>query len=206
MPRNVYRSWHFFIDILLYICINTLFCILLGEVQIVHFFRKGLPVKLLIPIVFAVLTGLFWGFYGPALANARAGLSSPFKPYLMIGFAYLVWGIIGGFGGMHYKGDTFVFTGAGVSWGFIAGSLGAFGALTLTLAMFTGGGSAPHIIMPTVFGTAVTIAAIVGAVQQKETPPLMMFGIAVILIGVVITASSTPHAHPPAKPATTATT
>ena len=40
-----------------------------------------------LPIVFAVLTALFWGMYGPALGQARAGLGSPFKPYVAIGVA-----------------------------------------------------------------------------------------------------------------------
>ncbi len=37
------------------------------------------------PILFALLTGLFWGLYGPALAQARSALASPFKPYFAIG-------------------------------------------------------------------------------------------------------------------------
>ena len=92
-------------------------------------------------LLFALLTGLFWGFYGPALALSRAGLQSPFKPYVMIGAAYLVIAIIGGLVGMKWKCDEFSFSGIGAKWGFIAGSLGALGALWLTIAMVTGGGA-----------------------------------------------------------------
>ena len=56
-------------------------------------------------------------------------------------------------------GDAFSFTGQGITWGFVAGSMGAFGALTLTLAMFTGGTAMPQIVMPIVFGSAVTVSA-----------------------------------------------
>ncbi len=151
------------------------------------------------PILFALLTGLCWGAYGPALAVSRTGLSSPFKPYVMIGIAYVVWGVLGGLLGMYYKGDSFNFTGSGVTWGFIAGSLGAFGALALTLAMFTGGGAMPQIVMPIVFGSAVTVAALFGAAQQRELSPGLILGILVIAIGIVLTASNTPHAHPAKK-------
>ena len=95
--------------------------------------------KTLLPIVFALSTGFFWGTYGPVLAQARAYEKSPFKPYVMIGVAYLIWGIIGGVVGMISKGDSFSFSKEGTYWGFAAGSLGAWGALTLTLAMYTGG-------------------------------------------------------------------
>lgn len=98
--------------------------------------------KLLLPIIFAVMTGLFWGTYGPAVGLAREALpgdKSPFKPYLMIGLAYLVWGVIGGAVAMRATGATFTYNGGQATWGFIAGSLGAFGALSLTIAMFSGG-------------------------------------------------------------------
>src|SRR4051794_26882112 len=117
------------------------------------------------PVIFALLTGLFWGTYGPALGKARIGFAgNPFRPYLMIGIAYLIWGILGGLIGMRFtqiKGEPFFhnFKIDGITWGFVAGTLGAWGALTLTLAMFTGGGAMPQIVMPIVFGTAVSVSA-----------------------------------------------
>ena len=160
-----------------------------------------------LPIVFAVLTALFWGMYGPALGQARAGLGSPFKPYVAIGVAYLVWGAVGGLGGMAFKGDTFVFSGAGTLWGFIAGSLGAFGALTLTFAMFTGGTAMPQVVMPIVFGGAVTVSAIVSVAStygKTNISPMLWVGIVGMFVCIVIVAYNTPHAapHKPAPPAT----
>lgn len=160
--------------------------------------------KAMLPIIFAVLTGLFWGTYGPALAPARAAEKSPFKPYVMIGVAYLVWGIAGGLIGMWVKGDKFAFTGDGIKWGFIAGSLGAFGALALTLAMYTGGLAMPQIVMPIVFGTAVSVTAIVTAMTGKDTPnPMLYVGIVGVFLSILIVAYYTPHQHPPSpgKPA-----
>ena len=112
------------------------------------------------PIVFALLTAACFGLYGHALAEARAGLQSAFKPYFAIGLAYLVWATVGGSIGMRLNGDEMSFGGAGLTWGFITGTLGAWGALTLTLAMFTGGTAMPHIVMPIVFGGAAIMAGL----------------------------------------------
>lgn len=155
-----------------------------------------------LPIVFAVLTAIFWGTYGPVLAESRAFLKSPFKPYVAIGIAYLVWGIGGGVIGMLYKKDSFSFTGPGALWGLAAGTLGAWGALTLTLAMFSGG--KPYVVMPIVFGGAVTVSALVSVWKESEhttVNPLLWVGIAGIVICAAMVAFFTPHAAPPsAKP------
>lgn len=149
------------------------------------------------PVLFALLTAAFWGLYGPALAQARSELLSPFKPYFAIGVAYLVWGMIGGAIGMRLNGDAFTFSGQGMTWGFAAGTLGAFGALTLTLAMFTGGTAMPQIVMPIVFGGAVTVSAIWALRSATEVSPWLWVGIVVVAIGIVIVAYNTPHAAPP---------
>jgi len=152
------------------------------------------------PILFAILTGLCWGLYGPVLGQSRSALLSPFKPYVAIGVAYLIWGILGGLIGMWFKGDSFVFTGAGSVWGLAAGTLGAWGALTLTLAMFTGGGAIPHVVMPIVFGGAVTVSALVSVWSARghgETSPWLWVGIVGIALSIVLVASNTPHAAPP---------
>lgn len=156
------------------------------------------------PIIFGLLTALFWGLYGPVLADSRGDLKSPFKPYLLIGLAYLLWGVIGGAVGMWQKGDNFSFPPGGTTLGFIAGSLGAFGALTLTLAMYNGG--KPYIVMPIVFGGAVTVSAIVSVIKERghaEINPLLFVGILGVVVSAALVAYCTPHAAPPApqKPA-----
>ena len=147
-----------------------------------------------LPVLFALFTALFWGLYGPAVGQARNELTSPFKPYVAIGVAYLIWGILGGLGGMTYKGDNYSFSGLGAWWGFIGGSLGAFGALTLTLAMFSGG--SPHFVMPIVFGGAVTVTAIVSVLTKRsdvEISPLLWIGMVGMAVCIVIVAWKTPH-------------
>lgn len=153
-------------------------------------------------IVFAILTALCWGLYGPTLAQARSATGSPFKPYVAIGVAYLVWGVLGGILGMLARKESFAMSGAGVGWGFVAGTVGAWGAFTLTVAMVSGGGRVPHVVMSIVFGGAVTVTALVSAWMtrgQHETKPLLWVGIVGILVCAVLVAYNTPHAAP-AKP------
>jgi hypothetical protein len=100
---------------------------------------------------------------------------------------------------MWFKGDSMAFTGAGGVWGFAAGTLGAWGALTLTLAMFTGGTSMPHIVMPIVFGGAVTVTAITSLVASRghtSASPWLWVGIVGMGICIVLVAANTPHAPP----------
>src|SRR5260221_6663635 len=125
-----------------------------------------MSMKIPLPVVFAILTALCWGTYGPVLAESRTYLKSPFKPYVAIGIAYLVWGIGGGLIGMLYKKDDFSFTGPWALWGLASGTLCAWGALTLTLAMFIRG--KPYVVMPILFGGAVTVSALVSVWKEFE--------------------------------------
>lgn len=159
--------------------------------------------KALLPFVFAVGTALCWGLYGPTLGRARLAdaTATPFKPYVGIGAAYLVIAIAGGLVAMRLLGrDTFVFTDGVSRWGFSAGTLGALGALSLTLAMFSGGARIPHAIMPVVFGGAITVTALYGVVSSKGTMvggPLLWVGIVGMGISAVLVAANVPHGPPP---------
>lgn len=167
--------------------------------------------KMLIPILFAIGTAIFWGCYGPTIGNAQAPkpaggppLWSPFKPYVFIGIAYLVIAIIGGLIMMKVKGDSFSFGGEhspAAKWGFLAGCLGALGAICLTSAMMISKGNA-LLVMPIVFGGAVSVTAIVSVLKLKghvDISPMLWVGIGLTVIGVVTVAMNTPHGHAPKK-------
>lgn len=163
----------------------------------------------LFAIVFALLVALCWGMYGPTLSNARSPNREwgPFKPYLFVGMAYVVIAIIGGSFMMRFVfSDNFDYTGKympAMKWGFLAGCLGAFGALFLTVSLTRAGGK-PSYVMPIVFGGAVTVNAIAAYFSLhggQSVNPLMWVGMGLVAIGIVLTAGFTPHGHPPAKPA-----
>ncbi|MEZ6056641.1 MAG: hypothetical protein R3C01_08050 [Planctomycetaceae bacterium] len=166
-------------------------------------------------ILFAVATAIFWGLYGPALGKARGPEWSPFKPYVFIGVAYMVWGIVGGAVAMKVLGDNFSFSGSqspSAIWGFLAGSLGAFGALTLTYAMFKAKNAG--LVMPIVFGGAVSVTAITSLVMLRAgssqpghgADPRLWVGMLLVAAGIVLVAMYTPHAAPAKKVTTSATT
>ena len=169
--------------------------------------------KIPLPILFALGTALCWGLYGPTIGNARSAakppLWSPFKPYVGIGLAYIVWAFIGGIIAMKLKGDTFDFSGrhsaAGI-WGFAAGTLGALGALSLTAAMLSFTGKPrPEIVMPIVFGGAVTITALVSLYLHgggTKSNLGLWVGIIGMAICIVLVAYNTPHGGPAHKPKT----
>ncbi|MBX3445044.1 MAG: hypothetical protein KF774_21770 [Planctomyces sp.] len=166
--------------------------------------------SILVPIGFAIATAVFWGLYGPALGKAR-GSWSPFKPYMLIGVAYLVWGVLGGLIGMRIFGDSWTFDGPqlpAAKFGFLAGSLGAFGALCLTAAVLNAKGfGGPALVMPIVFGGATMVNAVTELVLLKDRPainPLLWLGMALVVAGIVLVRLYTPQAHPPMKPPTAA--
>ncbi len=156
-------------------------------------------------VLCALLVAICWGLYGPTLTNARAANREwgPFKPYVFIGVAYLVIAIAGGAAMMKVAyNDNFDYTGKyapAMKWGFLAGCLGALGALALTFALTKAGGK-PAYVMPIVFGGAVTVNAIAAYVNLHPgdvVNPLLWVGMALVVVGICLTAGFTPHGHPP---------
>lgn len=174
---------------------------------------------ILVPILFALGTAFFWGLYGPTIGNAQIkGVAppngwTPFKPYVFIGIAYLVIAVGGGLAMMKVRGDSFKFSGPVVDhtparshfepakWGFLAGCVGAAGALCLTSAMMISRGNA-LLVMPIVFGGAVSWTAIVSIWKLGDVniSPLLWVGMALVVVGIILVAMNTPHGHAPAKP------
>ena len=159
-----------------------------------------------IGILFAVATAIFWGLYGPALQKSRIDGQTPFKPFIFIGIAYLVWGCLGGAVAVQVTGSGFSFPAKAAWWGFIAGSLGAFGALTLTYAMFRAKDAS--LVMPVVFGGATAVAAITGLILQARAGNLhvdyrQIIGFLLVIVGVVLIQKYSAHGPAPAKPGAT---
>ena len=166
-------------------------------------------------ILWALSVAVFWGLYGHALQNGRSAAKPPgwssFKPYLWVGIAYLVIAVVGGAIAMKLQGDNFDFSGKyrpAMTWGFLAGAVGAIGALALTFALVKAKGNAA-LVMPIVFGGAVVVNAVVsyfrvGTDPDHPTNPLLWAGMALVAVGIVLTARYAPHGAPPKRPAVTA--
>ena len=160
-------------------------------------------------ILWALSVALFWGLYGHALQNGRSPARewSSFKPYLWVGIAYLIIAVVGGAIAMKLQGDNFSFSGKyrpAMTWGFIAGAVGAIGAPALTFALVKAKGNAA-LVMPIVFGGAVVVNAVVSFFRVGTDPdhpqnPLLWVGMALVAVGIVLTAKYAPHGAP-VKPA-----
>ena len=124
------------------------------------------------------LTILCWGTYGPVLQMGQIGnvdrrrRIARLRPFVCVGLAYFLVGVIVPAVWLHFKGEKGDWTLTGIVWSLAGGALGAIGALGIILA-FTFGG-APVYVMPLVFGGAPVINAFLTiylARRMKEIGP-----------------------------------
>jgi hypothetical protein len=151
------------------------------------------------------LTVLCWGMYGPVLQLGQIGMSTipgapaRLRPFVCVGLAYFLIGVIVPSLWLHFRGEKGEWTAMGLVWSFAGGALGALGALGIILA-FTFGGS-PVYVMPLVFGGAPVINAFLTIYltrRMKEIGPWFLAGLIIVVLGAVFVMIAAPHAPPPA--------
>ncbi|HSI61726.1 MAG TPA: hypothetical protein VLE43_01370 [Candidatus Saccharimonadia bacterium] len=171
-------------------------------------------------LIYALLTVLSWGVYGILLHKGRslmdpAGLemgNASLKAFLFVGVAYFVVAIVGPVVILMQRGTNWSFTGAGISWSFLAGVAGAVGAFTLILSLGAAAaifkGAAPAQVMPIVFAGAPVVNTIVAMVMHppeggwKAIPMPFLAGIVLAAVGTFLVAYYSPSNRGPAsKPA-----
>ena len=110
-------------------------------------------------IISILATAVFWGTYGPFLQWGHGAMESGrMRPFICVGIAYVVVAVIGpilviSVLGMESEGGLLAgWTMKGIWWSFIAGVVGALGALGMLLAFNFGG--KPHYVPPLIFGLA----------------------------------------------------
>jgi uncharacterized membrane protein len=175
--------------------------------------------NLLLAGVFAIVTALFWGCYGPVLhkgavfmGNIGEGMGTGrLRPFLCVGFAYLLISIIGPlvmmqvFGMEKGNGLFRGWTTSGIIWSVAGGAAGALGAFALIMALNLGGKDAPIVVMPLVFGCAPVISTFVGMYFNKtlgQMSPFFPVGVLLVVLGAVTILWTAPK--PGGKPKTTA--
>lgn len=158
------------------------------------------------------LTVLCWGMYGPTLQAGQLGMSTiagapaRLRPFVCVGFAYFLIGVIVPSLWLHFRGEKGEWTISGLIWSLAGGALGALGALGIILA-FTFGGS-PIYVMPLVFGGAPVVNAFLTiflAGRMNEIGSMFLAGLVIVILGAVVVLMAAPHGppHPPAPAAGT---
>jgi hypothetical protein len=162
--------------------------------------------SLLIISAFIALTAICWGCYGPLLHKGQTFMhGSRMRPFICVGMAYVVVGIIAPLIFWTALGDHGQISARGVLWSLAGGTAGAVGSLGVILA-FTFGGK-PIYVMPLVFGGAPvvnTFISIITAQQLSSISPFFYAGLIVVVAGavsvLVFAPRGAPHATPAAQP------
>lgn len=135
-------------------------------------------------LIFAIGAMFAWGSYGPFIHNGQVGLGNPIRAFLCVGFAYFLLAVLIPGAILLLQEEGGAFTTKGVTWGLLAGAVGALGAIFVIFAMKSGG--SPLYVMPIVFGGAPIMNSIVSIVQHppKTAPSALFFlGIALAAVG-----------------------
>src|SRR5262245_55481079 len=150
------------------------------------------------------LTVLCWGMYGPVLQAGQLGMSTiehvpaKFRPFVCVGLAYFLIGVIVPGLWLHFRGEKGDWTVRGLIWSLAGGAMGALGALGIILA-FTFGGR-PVYVMPLVFGGAPVVNAFLTiylAKRIREIGPWFLAGLIIVALGAVLVMVTSPHGAPP---------
>jgi hypothetical protein len=117
------------------------------------------------------------------------------RPFVCVGLAYFLIGVIVPAVWLHYYGEKGEWTMTGLVWSFAGGALGAIGALGIILAFKFGG--RPVYVMPLVFGGAPVVNAFLTVYmggRMKEIGPWFLAGLIMVVLGAVVVLLSGPTA------------
>lgn len=168
--------------------------------------------NILAVLPFVAMTFISWGVYGPLLHEGKHAMEeSSLRPFVGVGIAYFIIAVIVPVI-MLRKGEKGHWSVGGTLLSFLAGSVGALGALGVILALTAGG--KPVFVMPVVFGFAPVVNTLVTSYLSKtfdQINPKFLAGMLAVALGAVgvlifkpATPAAKPHndaAHVEAKPA-----
>lgn len=141
-------------------------------------------------LAFVVLTFCCWGVYGPVLHIGQEmmgegpGKLSSLRPFICVGIAYFLIAVVYPLVSLKSVGETGRWSASGFLWSFVAGAIGAIGALGIILAFKFQG--KPVYVMPLVFGLAPIVNTFVTMLMSgtiKQASFLFYLGILLVAIG-----------------------
>lgn len=141
-------------------------------------------------LIFVVLTFCAWGLYGPLLHVGQGimgggdGGKSMLRPFICVGIAYFAIAVLFPIFVLVTKGESGHWSASGFFWSFVAGGVGAIGALGIILAFKFNG--KPSYVMPLVFGLAPIVNTFVTMAMSrtfKQASPIFYIGILIAALG-----------------------
>ena len=140
-------------------------------------------------LVFVIITFICWGIYGPVLHHGQDGMGIPgqkssLRPFVCVGIAYFLIAVLYPVVVLITKGESGHWTTFGFIWSFVAGAVGAVGALGIIMAFKLGG--KPVYVMPLVFGLAPVVNTIVTGLMSrtiKQASLLFYLGVLIVAVG-----------------------
>lgn len=160
-------------------------------------------------LLFVVLTILTWGAYVPTVHHGQKalGANSALRAFLFIGLAYFVLAVIVFIGVRFANMEPWAFTSSGMRLSFVAGILGAIGALGIVFAFKFKGH--PLVVPPLVFAGAPIMATFVTMYWDKPTGrihPLFIVGLCLAACGAALVLRFKPSSAPAHAPQTQSAT
>ncbi len=137
---------------------------------------------------FVALTAFCWGVYGPVLHKGQIALGangqlSTLRSLICVGIAYFLIAVIFPVVILIRKGETGNWTIGGFVWSFVAGAVGAIGALGIILAFKFNG--SPVFVMPLVFGLAPVMNTLVTMLMNRTVGNAsLIFYSAIVIVAI----------------------
>jgi len=131
---------------------------------------------------------------GQAGMSTEVGQIARLRPFVCVGLAYFLIGVIVPAVWLYLRGEEGDWTVTGIVWSLAGGALGALGAFGVVMAFYFGG--RPVYVMPLVFGGAPVVNAFLTiylAGRMREIGPLFLAGLIMVILGAVTVLVFTPH-------------
>ena len=156
-------------------------------------------------LIFVIITFICWGLYGPVLHVGQDimggdGGKSMLRPFICVGVAYFLIAVLFPIIVLATKGEKGHWSAGGFLWAFVAGAVGAVGALGIILAFKFNG--KPSYVMPLVFGLAPIVNTFVTMLMArtfKQASAIFYIGILIVAIGAAGVLVFKPSKVKPAK-------